>query len=153
MMHHAVSSRALPSSWLRRVHRFMPSLQAVAETAASTAPTKLHPVAVDSLCQALPGYRHRQSVNMLQPCLLLLALPPAVVAVLLLRLAGALPVATAKLLTKDNDLHGVVAGQHAGTGDSTQDVGTCTLEHGGHALLGQNLASTMQRRAVLDCLP
>ena len=38
--------------------------------------------------------------------------------------------ARAKLLSKDEDLEGVISRQHSGTGNGTEDVGTSSLSIG-----------------------
>jgi hypothetical protein len=55
-------------------------------------------------------------------------------------------------LAEHQDLHLIVDGQHTGTGDTTEDVGTGTLEERLEALLGDDLATSIERRLVLDGL-
>jgi hypothetical protein len=53
-------------------------------------------------------------------------------------------------LAEHQDLHLIVDGQHTGTGDTTENVGTSTLEEGLDTFLGDNLATSIERRLVLD---
>ena len=46
----------------------------------------------------------------------------------------------------------IVDGQHTGTGDTTEDVGSGTLEQRLDTLLGDNLATSVEGRLVLDGL-
>jgi hypothetical protein len=55
-------------------------------------------------------------------------------------------------LAEHQDLHLIVDGQDTGTGDTTENVGTCTLEEGLEALLGDDLATGIEGRLVLDGL-
>ena len=55
-------------------------------------------------------------------------------------------------LAEHQDLHLIVDGQDTGTSDTTENVGTSTLEEGLEALLGDDLATGIQRRLVLDGL-
>jgi len=50
------------------------------------------------------------------------------------------------------DLHLIVDGQHTSTGDTTENVGTCTLEERSETLLGDDLATGIKGRLVLDGL-
>jgi len=49
-------------------------------------------------------------------------------------------------------LHLIVDGQYTGTSDTTENVGTSTLEERLESLLGDNLATGIERRLVLDGL-
>lgn len=55
-------------------------------------------------------------------------------------------------LAEDKDLELIVDGEHTGTGNTTEDVGTGTLEEGLGALLGDDLGEGIERRLVLDGL-
>jgi hypothetical protein len=55
-------------------------------------------------------------------------------------------------LAEHQDLHLIVDGQDTGTGDTTENVGTCTLEERLEALLGDDLATGIEGRLVLDGL-
>eukprot|EP00955_Chlamydomonas_euryale_P058825 357218-Chlamydomonas_euryale.AAC.10 len=66
------------------------------------------------------------------------------------RLGHSLARAITKLLAKHQHLQGIVARQHTSTGNCTQHVGACTLEHRLDALILQDLGRTVHRRAVLD---
>ena len=46
----------------------------------------------------------------------------------------------------------IVDGEHTGTGDTTEDVGSGTLEQGLDTLLGDDLATSVEGRLVLDGL-
>jgi hypothetical protein len=46
----------------------------------------------------------------------------------------------------------IVDGQHTSTSDTTEDVGTSTLEEGSDTLLGNDLATSIEGRLVLDGL-
>ena len=64
------------------------------------------------------------------------------------RLAGT----TLEGLSEEEELELIVDGQHTSTGDTTEDVGTGTLEQGLDALLGNDLAESVEGRGVLDGL-
>lgn len=64
------------------------------------------------------------------------------------RLAGT----TLEGLSEEEELELIVDGQHTSTGDTTEDVGTSTLEQGLDALLGDDLAEGVEGRGVLDGL-
>lgn len=64
------------------------------------------------------------------------------------RLAGA----TLELLAEHEQLRLVVDGQHTGTGDTTENVGTSTLEERAHTLLSNDLLRGVDGRLVLDGL-
>jgi hypothetical protein len=55
-------------------------------------------------------------------------------------------------LAEHQDLHLIVDGQDTSTGDTTENVGTCTLEERSDTLLGDNLTTGIQGRLVLDGL-
>ena len=55
-------------------------------------------------------------------------------------------------LAEHQDLHLIVDGQDTGTGDTTENVGTCTLEERSETLLGDDLATGIKGRLVLDGL-
>ena len=55
-------------------------------------------------------------------------------------------------LSEDKELHLVVDGQDTGTGNTTEDVGTSTLEERLDSLLGDDLASGIHGSLVLDGL-
>lgn len=55
-------------------------------------------------------------------------------------------------LAEKQDLELIIDGQHTGTGNTTQDVGTSTLEQGLDALLGDDLLEGVEGRGVLDGL-
>lgn len=55
-------------------------------------------------------------------------------------------------LAEHQDLELVVDGQHTSTGDTTEDVGTGTLEEGLDTLLGNDLLEGIERALVLDGL-
>jgi len=57
-----------------------------------------------------------------------------------------------ELLSEEEELRLVVDGEHTGTGDTTEDVGTCTLEQRLDTLLGNDLATGVDGRLVLDGL-
>ena len=59
---------------------------------------------------------------------------------------------TLVLLAEDDELGLVVDGQDTGTGNTTEDVGTSTLEEGLDALSGDDLAGGIEGRLVLDGL-
>lgn len=63
---------------------------------------------------------------------------------------GALPLLEG--LSEEEELGLVVDGQDTGTGNTTEDVGTSTLEEGLDALLGEDLAGGIERGRVLDGL-
>lgn len=64
------------------------------------------------------------------------------------RLAGT----TLEGLSEEEELELIVDGQHTSTGDTTEDVGTSTLEEGLDTLLGDDLAESIEGRGVLDGL-
>ena len=55
-------------------------------------------------------------------------------------------------LAEHQDLHLIVDGQDTGTGDTTENVGTCTLEERSETLLGNDLATGIEGRLVLNGL-
>jgi hypothetical protein len=55
-------------------------------------------------------------------------------------------------LAEHQDLHLIVDGQDTGTSDTTKNVGTCTLEERLDTLLGDDLATGIDGRLVLDGL-
>ena len=55
-------------------------------------------------------------------------------------------------LAEHEELGLVVDGQDTGTGNTTEDVGTSTLEVGLDALAGDDLATSVDGRLVLDGL-
>lgn len=55
-------------------------------------------------------------------------------------------------LAEHQDLHLIVDGEHTSTGNTTEDVGTGTLEERLEALLGDDLATSIEGRLVLDGL-
>ena len=55
-------------------------------------------------------------------------------------------------LSEEEKLDLVVDGQHTSTGDTTENVGTSTLEERLETLLGDNLATSIHGRLVLDGL-
>lgn len=55
-------------------------------------------------------------------------------------------------LAEHQDLHLIVDGQHTSTGDTTENVGTSTLEERSETLLGNDLATSIEGRLVLDGL-
>ena len=59
---------------------------------------------------------------------------------------------TLVLLAEDDELGLVVDGQDTGTGNTTEDVGTSTLEEGLDTLAGDDLATSVDGRLVLDGL-
>lgn len=64
------------------------------------------------------------------------------------RLAGT----TLEGLSEEQELELIVDGQHTSTGDTTEDVGTSTLEQGLDTLLGDDLLESIEGRGVLDGL-
>lgn len=60
--------------------------------------------------------------------------------------------ATLELLAEHEELNLVVDGQHTSTGDTTENVGTGTLEEGLDTLLGDDLLAGVEGRLVLDGL-
>lgn len=64
------------------------------------------------------------------------------------RLAGT----TLEGLSEEQELELIVDGQHTSTGDTTENVGTSTLEQGLDTLLGDDLAESIEGRRVLDGL-
>lgn len=67
---------------------------------------------------------------------------------MLVHLAGT----TLEGLTEHEQLDLVVDGEHTGTGDTSENVGTRALEEGLDTLLGDDLAGRIGRRLVLDGL-
>lgn len=65
-----------------------------------------------------------------------------------MRLAGS----TLEGLSEEEELELIVDGQDTGTGNTTEDVGTSTLEQGLDTLLGDNLLESVEGRVVLDGL-
>ena len=65
---------------------------------------------------------------------------------------GRLTRATLEGLAEEDNLELVVDGEHTSTGNTTEDVGTSTLEQGLDALLGDDLAGGIQGAVVLDGL-
>jgi hypothetical protein len=57
-----------------------------------------------------------------------------------------------ELLAEHDQLHLVVDGEHTGTGDTTENVGTSTLEERADTLSGDDLAGSIQGGLVLDGL-
>lgn len=57
-----------------------------------------------------------------------------------------------ELLAEHEDLELIVDGQDTSTGDTTENVGTSTLEERLDTLLGDNLLSGIEGRLVLDSL-
>jgi hypothetical protein len=57
-----------------------------------------------------------------------------------------------ELLAEHDELHLVVDGEHTGTSDTTENVGTSTLEERGDTLLGDDLGGSIEGRLVLDGL-
>jgi len=55
-------------------------------------------------------------------------------------------------LSKHQDLHLIVDGQYTSTGDTTENVGSSTLEEGLGTLLGDDLTESIEGRLVLDGL-
>ena len=55
-------------------------------------------------------------------------------------------------LAEEEDLELIVDGEHTSTGNTTENVGTGTLEEGADTLLGDNLAGGIERALVLDGL-
>lgn len=55
-------------------------------------------------------------------------------------------------LAEHQDLQLIVDGEHTSTGNTTEDVGTSTLEQRFEALLGDDLATSIEGRLVLDGL-
>jgi hypothetical protein len=55
-------------------------------------------------------------------------------------------------LSEHQDLHLIVDGQDTGTGDTTENVGSSTLEEGLGTLLGNDLTESIEGRLVLDSL-
>lgn len=63
-----------------------------------------------------------------------------------------LPRSTLEGFSEHQKLHLVIDRKHTGTGNTTQDIGTSTLEQRSNSLDSDNLASGIQRRLVLDGL-
>ena len=57
-----------------------------------------------------------------------------------------------ELLAKHEELCLIVDGEHTGTGDTAEDVGTSTLEERARSLLGNDLSCGVQGSVVLDGL-
>lgn len=57
-----------------------------------------------------------------------------------------------ELLSEEDELDLVVDGQDTSTGDTTEDVGTSTLEEGLDTLSSHDLAGGVERGRVLDGL-
>lgn len=55
-------------------------------------------------------------------------------------------------LSEEEELELIVDGQHTSTGDTTENVGTSTLEQGLDTLLGDDLLEGIEGRVVLDGL-
>ena len=66
----------------------------------------------------------------------------------MIRLTGT----TSELLAEHEELGLVVDGQDTGTGDTTENVGTSTLEEGADTLSGDDLAGGIEGVLVLDGL-
>ena len=60
--------------------------------------------------------------------------------------------ATLELLAEENELGLVIDGQHTGTGNTTEDVGTSTLEERADTLSSNDLLGGIDGRLVLDGL-
>jgi len=65
---------------------------------------------------------------------------------------GCLTRSSLELLAEHNQLDLIVDGQDTGTGNTTEDVGTSSLEEGLDTFLGDDLASSIHGRLVLDGL-
>lgn len=59
---------------------------------------------------------------------------------------------TLELLAEEDELNLVVDGEHTSTGDTTEDVGTSTLEERADTLGGDDLATSIDGRLVLNGL-
>ena len=59
---------------------------------------------------------------------------------------------TLELLAEHEELNLIVDGEHTSTGDTTEDVGTGTLEERPDTLLGNDLATSIEGGLVLDGL-
>jgi hypothetical protein len=59
---------------------------------------------------------------------------------------------TCELLAEEDELSPVVDGEHTSTGNTTEDVGTGTLEERSDTLGGDDLAGGIHGRLVLDGL-
>jgi hypothetical protein len=57
-----------------------------------------------------------------------------------------------ELLAEQDELDLVVDGEHTGTGNTTEDVGTSTLEERLNTLSGDDLAGSIESGLVLDGL-
>lgn len=68
------------------------------------------------------------------------------------RCEGYLTRATLEGLSEEKDLELIVDGQDTGSGNTTENVGTSTLEERLDALLGDDLASSVYGTVVLDGL-
>ena len=55
-------------------------------------------------------------------------------------------------LSEHEELDLIVDGEHTGTGDTTEDVGTSTLEERSRTLSGEDLTGGIERALVLDSL-
>jgi len=65
---------------------------------------------------------------------------------------GCLTRSSLELLAEHDQLDLIVDGQDTSTGNTTEDVGTSSLEEGLDTLLGDDLASSIEGRLVLDGL-
>ena len=65
---------------------------------------------------------------------------------------GALTRSTLEGLAEHKELDLIVDRKHTGTSDTTEDVGTSTLEKRADAFLGNDLTTGIQRRLILDSL-
>jgi hypothetical protein len=55
--------------------------------------------------------------------------------------------------SEEEQLNLIVDGEHTGTGNTTENVGTSTLEEGSDTFSGEDLASGIERTIVFDGLP
>ena len=55
-------------------------------------------------------------------------------------------------LAEEQQLHLVVDGQHTSTSDTTENVGTSTLEERPHTFCSNDLATSVERALVFDSL-
>jgi hypothetical protein len=69
-----------------------------------------------------------------------------------LSLSGRLAGAALELLAEEDQLHLVVDGQHTGAGNTTEDVGTSSLEQRLDTLVGDDLPEGVEGGLVLDSL-
>jgi hypothetical protein len=65
------------------------------------------------------------------------------------RLAGA----ALEGLSEKEQLNLIVDGEHTGTGNTTENVGTSTLEEGSNTFSGEDLAGGIHGTIVFDSLP